>query len=69
MNIVLQLLSIELTSTAVPSDVVKAGGSVGENRTLRHPHFCGVASSAQLLSSHEEPGQRWPTDSEGKSRL
>lgn len=46
----------------------KAGGSVGENRTLRRPHFCEVGSSMQLLSSHEERGQRLPTDSEGKSR-
>lgn len=58
-----------LTSTAVPSEVRKVGGSTGENRSLRRPHFCEVGSSMQLLSSQEERGQRGPTDSERKSRL
>lgn len=61
-------LSTVLTSAAVPSEVRKVGGSTGGNRSLRRPHFCEVGSSAQLWSSHEERGQRGPTDSERKSR-
>lgn len=58
MNIVFEPLSTVLKFAAVPSEVRKAGGSVRENRSLRRPHFQEVGSSVQLLSSHEERGQR-----------
>lgn len=45
------------------------GESNREKPSLKCPHFCEVSSSVQLLSSHEEGGQRWLTDSERKSRL